>query len=304
LKRPLDNGRAARQRSVMQAVRYGPSVDQQADLHLPRTPRPPVVCLLHGGFWRMPHGRDQMAAVADDLVSRGLAVWNLEYRRLGAPQAGWPATMEDVAAGIDHLAQLSVAGVDLDLDRVTVVGHSAGGQLALWVAGRNRSRSAQPPRVRVLAAVGLAPMADLAHAYDLRVGGEVVAELLGGPPSQYPERYQAASPIEMLPLGVRQLVLHGTADDVVPIDLSRRYSRAAAAAGDAVELIELSGAGHMDYLDPSSEAHATLCRWLLAFMSDPGLRASAVDEPLAPDEGTSLDNVDTPGSQPRKCLIP
>jgi acetyl esterase/lipase len=247
----------------MQTVRYGPSVDQEADLYLPTTPRPAVVCLLHGGFWRMPYGRDQMAAIADDLASRGLAVWNLEYCRLGTAGAGWTATMDDVAAGIDHLAQLSIGGISLDLDRVTVVGHSAGGHLALWVAGRNRAQSAQSPRVRVQAAVGLAPLADLARAYEIKVGGEVVRELLGGTPSQYPERYQAASPIAMLPLGVRQLVLHGTADDVVPIDLSRRYSQAAHAAGDTVELIELSGTGHMEYLDPSSQAHATLCGWLL-----------------------------------------
>jgi acetyl esterase/lipase len=271
-----------RQRPTMPAIRYGPSVDQEADLHLPATQRPPVVCLLHGGFWRMPHGRDQMAAIADDLVSRGFAVWNLEYRRLGAPGAGWPGTMDDAAAGIDHLAQLSLDGIDLDLDRVTVVGHSAGGHLALWVAARSRSRSAQPPRVRVLAAVGLAPIADLACAYELRVGGDVVAELLGGPPRQYPERFKAASPIEMLPLRVRQLVLHGTADAVVPIDLSRRYSRAAEAAGDAVELVESSGTGHMEYLDPRSEAHATLCRWLSASVSEPGL-ASALERPPALD---------------------
>jgi acetyl esterase/lipase len=216
----------------------------------------------------MPHGRDQMTAIADDLASRGLAVWNLEYRRLGAAQAGWPATMDDVAASIDHLARLSAEGVDLDLDRVVVVGHSAGGHLAFWVAGRDRSRHPQAMQVRVRAAVGLAPIADLAHAYDSGVGGEAVAELIGGTPSQCPERYRAASPIEMLPLRVRQLILHGTADIAVPIDLSRRYSRAAAAAGDSVELIELPGAGHMEYLDPGSEAHATLSRWLLAFMCE------------------------------------
>jgi pimeloyl-ACP methyl ester carboxylesterase len=133
----------------------------------------------------------------------------------------------------------------------------------------------------------LAPIADLARAFELKVGGDVVAELLGGTPSRYPERFRAASPIEMLPLRVRQLILHGTADDVVPIDFSRRYSRAAHAAGDTVELIELPGAGHMDYLDPSSEAHATLCRWLLASLNEPGLRASAVEQPLPLDQSAS-----------------
>lgn len=209
-----------------------------------------------------------MTAIADDLVSRGLAVWNMGYRRLGTPRTEWQAPMDDVAAGVDHLARLSDGGANLDLDRVVVVGHSAGGHLALWVAGRNRSRSTKSARVRVLAAVGLAPIADLAYAYDSKVGGEAVAELLGGTPIQYPERCQAASPIEMLPLGVRQLILHGTSDEVVSIDLSRRYSREADAAGDTVELIELPGTGHMEFLDPKSEAHATLSRWLLAAMPE------------------------------------
>lgn len=253
-------------RSTLPAVRYGSRADQEGDLHLPAAPRPPVVCLLHGGFWRMPYGRDQMTAIADDLVSRGLAVWNLEYRRLGAPDGGWPGTLDDVVEGVDHLAQLAADGVDLDLDRVTVVGHSAGGHLALWVAGHNRARPSRAGQVRLSAAVGLAPIADLAEACDSDAGGGVVAELMGGAPGQYPERYRSASPMAMLPLGVRQLILHGTADEVVPIEPSRRYARAASAAGDRIELVELPGTGHMEYLDPTSEAYGTLCRWLLASM--------------------------------------
>jgi acetyl esterase/lipase len=202
-----------------------------------------------------------MTPVADDLASRGYAVWNLEYRRLGVPGAGWPGTMEDVATGMEHLAKLAAGGVALDLDRITVVGHSAGGHLALWVAGRNRTS-----RVPVRGAVGLAPISDLAKAYETRVGGRPVGELMGGDPSRYPERYGAASPMAMLPLGVRQLILHGTADDAVPIELSRGYARASAEAGDEIELVELPGTGHMEFLDSASDAHAILCGRLQTWM--------------------------------------
>ena len=251
--------------TTVRCVRYGEkAADQVADLHLPGVTRPPVVCLLHGGFWRMPYGRDQLARVAEDLAGHGFAVWNLEYARVGGPRATWPATMEDVGMGIDHLAQLVSDGLELDLDRVAVVGHSAGGHLALYEAGRWRDDGRAARRIRPQVVVGLAPVADLALAFESGVGGTVVSELIGGSPSQYPQRYRVASPAEMLPLGVRQIILHGTEDDVVPIDLSRRYMCAARAAGDTAELIELPGVGHMEYLDPDSGAHATLRQWLLA----------------------------------------
>ncbi len=249
---------------TVRTIKYGLSDSQAGDLYLPQSPDPPVICLLHGGFWRMPYGRDQFAPVAEDLAARGFAVWNLGYRRLGEPGGGWPGTPQDVAAGIDHLAMLVDDGTDLDLIRVTVVGHSAGGHLALWAATRHRAPAdiGVSARVRVAAAVALAGVADLARAYALTVGSGAVGELLGGSPEHQPDRYAAASPMALLPLGVRQLVIHGTGDETLPTELSRDYARAAAAAGDQVELLELFGAGHMDYLDPHNEAHARLCRWL------------------------------------------
>jgi acetyl esterase/lipase len=245
------------------AIRYGPFPAQEGDLHLPAASRPPVVCLLHGGFWRMPHGRDQLDAVAEDLAARGYAVWNIGYRRLGAPGGGWPGTFEDVALAVDHLASLVDERVALDLDRVVVAGHSAGGQLALRVAARSaRADVPSPRRVRVLAVAGLAPMADLKEAAARNSGRGAAREFLGGAPDAVPERYAAASPRERLPLGVPQLVLHGALDEALPVGLSRDYAAAARASGDEVELVELPGAGHMDFVDPATAAHAELCRWL------------------------------------------
>lgn len=244
--------------------RYGALEGQEGDLYLPSASRPPVVCLLHGGFWRMPYGRDEMAAVARDLAGEGFAVWNLEYRRLGATGGGWPATFDDVVAGIEHLAQLVDGGADLDLARLTVAGHSAGGQLALWAAARqvDDPRGHAPRRVRIAAVAGMAPVADLVRAHELGVGGSAVTELLGGAPAGLPARYRDASPRALLPLNVAQLILHGTADDVVPIEISHDYVEAAQAAGDDVEFLELAGTGHMEYLDPSSGAHRALREWL------------------------------------------
>jgi acetyl esterase/lipase len=244
-------------------LKYGSLKSQQGDLYLPHAPRRPVVCLLHGGFWRMPYGRDEFNAVAEDLATRGYAVWNIEYRRLGEPGGGWPGTLNDVASAIDHLATLAADGIELDLARVTVVGHSAGGHLALWVAARNRHACFDTQvRVRPVAAAGLAAVADLARTWALGAGKGAVDEFMGGSLDQYPDRYAAASPIELLPLGVRQLIIHGVKDDALPVDLSRNYASAAQASGDDAAYVELADARHMDYLDPHSQAHATLCEWL------------------------------------------
>ena len=251
------------QKGAMRTLSYGQSRDQVGDLYLPDVSSPPVICLIHGGFWRVMYGRSYIAPVASELVRRGFAVWSLEYRRVGAAGGGWPGTLEDVSAGIDHLATLTAEGIDLDLARIATVGHSAGGQLALWCARRDAfCADGTAQRVRISAAVGLAPVADLVRAYELGCGNGAVAKFLGGSPDEYRERYRMSSPKEMVPLGVPQLIVHGTADEDVPIEISRRYAEAAAAAGDDISLVELPHGSHMDVVEVQGEALEILCGWL------------------------------------------
>lgn len=248
----------------MRAVAYGPDPSQCGDLFMPGGAPKLTVALLHGGFWRMPYGRDETGPVARDLAARGFAVWNLEYRRLGAPGGGWPGTFADVSDGLDRLAGLAAEIPALDPSRVVVAGHSAGGQLALWAAARSaRGGELRPPsRVRPLAAAGLAAITDLAAAFAAGSGRGAVAELLAGSPAAVPARYAEASPLARLPLGVPHLVLHGALDDAVSVADARRYAAAARACDDPVEFIELPDAGHFDPIEPASGAHAAFVAWL------------------------------------------
>ena len=243
-------------------VRYGRDRrNNWGHLHLPAGPGPhPVAVVLHGGFWRGIWNLRLTEKVSADLAVRGWAAWNVEYRRTGRlGGGGWPNTFLDTAAAVDHVA--AMAGEhELDVDRVVTVGHSAGGHLALWAAGRHTLPAGAPgaePAVPVRLAVGLAPVTDLAQAHALGVGGQAVARLLGGTPDGVPERYQLASPAARLPIGVRQVLVHGTDDAAVPLSLSRGYADAGAAAGDDVELVTVPGEGHMACLDTQSMAWRT-----------------------------------------------
>jgi len=232
-------------------IAYGDGEDQVGDLWRPDRPGPwPVAVLLHGGYWRARWGRDLMDGLAADLAGRGIAAWNLEYRRVGAG-GGWPATFDDVEAGLDAVADLD----GVDPGRVALVGHSAGGHLALWVASRRG-------RVRPRVVVALAPVADLSLAHRLRLSDDAAAELLGGPESALPDRYRSASPTALVPLGVRQVLVHGTHDQDVPIALSRSHHAAAVAAGDDCTLLELPGVDHMTLIDPAAAPWSTAVRHL------------------------------------------
>ena len=249
-------------------VAYGPGSSQFCELFVTKTTSPgragpyPVVVLVHGGFWRAQYDRTLEWQVAGDLCERGFAVWNVEYRRVG-DGGGWPATFEDVAAAVDALG--GTGDERLDLGRVVFVGHSAGGHLALWAAGRAGLPDGAPgagPRVRPVAAVAQAGVVDLDEASRLRLSDAAVHELLGGSPDEQPERYELASPRRRLPLGVPLLLVHGDRDGNVPVEMSQAFAAAAEAAGDECELVVVSGEGHAEHLEPDSRVWRAVVDWL------------------------------------------
>lgn len=227
-----------------------------ADLRLPHSEGPhPVVVALHGGYWRARYGLDYMGHLCAELTAQGAATWNVEYRRLGNPGGGWPGTLLDVARAADYLRKLA-GQYPLDLTRVVAIGHSAGGQLALWLAGRSRvpagSAVATGNLLPLTGVVSLAGVLDLRRGFELRLSDDVIWQFLGGPPDEYPDRYDAASPIELAPLGVRQILIHGSDDENVPYEISQRYYESAKARGDEVDLVTLPGVGHFEIVDPRS----------------------------------------------------
>ena len=237
-------------------IAYGDHPSQVADLVVPTGAGPhPVLVLVHGGFWRADFDRTLMGPLAADAVGRGWAVWNIEYRRVGATGGGWPTTFTDVASAVDHLGTLADEH-RLDLAQVVAVGHSAGGHLALWLAGRPGLPGNAPgaaPVVAVTAAVSQAGISDLRSGAEAGLGGGAVAVLLGGSPAAVPERYDLASPIERLPVGVPTLCVHGRADPTVPLSQSEAWVAAARAAGDEAELVVYAG-GHFEVLEPTHES--------------------------------------------------
>ncbi|MDP1914027.1 S9 family peptidase [Brevundimonas sp.] len=244
-----------------QRIAYGPGALQFGELWLPRgRGRHPVIVLIHGGCWRadLP-GLELMDYMAADLRDRGYAVWNLEYRRIGHPGGGYPGTFQDVAAGLDHLRVLAPLH-SLDLRRVAVSGHSAGGHLALWSAARDRLppesslRSGDPLPIRGV--VSLAGIADL-DAYrrtgpDACGGPSTIDGLVGVQQPGGRDVFADTSPPVLLPLGDRQVVISGALDPIVPPRFGRDYAAAAAARGDPAQSVVLEGAGHFEVIDPTS----------------------------------------------------
>jgi len=242
---------------------YGDHPSQVGELFLPSGSGPfAVAVVVHGGYWKAMYDRSLMTDLCLDLAAHGLAAWNVEYRRVGNG-GGWPETFLDVAACVDLLAEIEAP---LDLARVVAVGHSAGGQLAVWAAARPTLPDDAPgaaPNVQIAGCVSQAGVLDLGLAAALMPSSTPTRALLGDPVKNY-ERYVLASPRERLPLGIPQLVLHGDRDDTVSMRIATSYAAAARSAGDPCELLVLTQTGHFEHIDPGTEAWHVARKWLLA----------------------------------------
>lgn len=235
--------------------------DGKAELLVPGGPGPhPVAVVIHGGSWKTAYGSLVMRPLCADLVAHGWATWNIEYGRIGrGGRGGWPQTFDDVGVAVDGLLRLGDSR--LDLERVVAVGHSAGGQLALFAGSRPALASGTPgadPALPLRHVVALAPVTNMLRAE------ETATPLLGGTVAQVPDRYAHVDPLQHVPLGLPVTIVHCTPDDVIPVARSREYVAAAHAAGVApgdAELLEIADGGHSDVIDPSHPAwHAARTR--------------------------------------------
>lgn len=240
-------------------IAYGPDSLQFGELLLPPGKGSfPLVVVIHGGCWLNAFGVDHARPLAAALAREGFATWTTEYRRLGDPGGGWPGTFEDAALAMGHVHALAKMH-PIDLERAVLMGHSAGGHLALWLASRGRlpdsSIGASPEAVAVRGVVALAAIADLA-GYGAGQGScnASVHELMGGTPEEHPDLYARADPMRLLPPVAPVRLVYGTADPIVPPDQAEAYARAASDAGGDVKLVPVKNAGHFDLIAPFAPA--------------------------------------------------
>jgi acetyl esterase/lipase len=241
-------------------ISYGADENQFGDLRVPPGPGPhPLAILIHGGCWKADFAtlRD-LAPMADALKAEGIATWNIEYRRLSQPGSGWPGTYLDVGKGVDYVRTIATEK-NLDLRNVIVLGHSAGGHLAMWVAARSRLPLSSPIYVKdpllirgVIDLAGTGDMEAYIQVEQQACGAAVVEEMLGGKPVDVPQHYIQVSAIRLLPLGIPQVLIWGRQDDYVPIGIGEKYIQAAKQAGDHARLVSFPDAGHFEIVSPLS----------------------------------------------------
>lgn len=225
-------------------VVYGKDPNQFGELRFPKTGGPfPVVMNIHGGFWRAQYGLAHAGHLCAALTGKGYATWNVEYRRVGNPGGAWPGTFEDIKSSYRFIPQIAKQ-YKLDASRILVMGHSAGGQLALALAAHE---------LAVARVVSLAGVVDLQQAYRDHLSNDAVVEFLGGKPSEVAEHYREADPMD-LSIKAKQWLIHGAADEVVPPMYSRNYVETKQRRGEDAHYLEIGPAGHYELIDPRSPA--------------------------------------------------
>jgi acetyl esterase/lipase len=225
-------------------VSYGSDRNQFIDLRLPRLHAPyPLALVIHGGYWRALYDLQYAGHLCAALTARGIATANLEYRRVGNPGGGWPGTFADIRTAYQFLLQNSHR-YKFDTGKVMVIGHSAGGQLALCLAAHEES---------VKAVISFAGVIDLQRAYELHLSNDAVVEFLGGTPTEVRDHYREADPMR-LKIAARQRLIHGSGDDVVPPSFSHDYAVFKRKQKEDAQFVEIAAAGHFDVVDPRSAA--------------------------------------------------
>ncbi|GIO04796.1 hypothetical protein J31TS6_08240 [Brevibacillus reuszeri] len=279
-------------------IAYGEHEDQFGDLRLPDGKGPhPVAIVIHGGFWRAKVQLDHMNKLVEAITDLGIATWNIEYRRVGQTGGGWPGTFLDSALAADFVRTLAQT-YPLDVDRIFAIGHSAGGHLALWLAGRHKLPQDSvlknsDKHLRLKGAISLAGVCDLELMHDIHKLREKIMgisenptfDLIGGTPKELQSRYEQGSPIALLPLGIPLVLIHGALDINVPIGVSEHFEKAAIAAGDQIVFWPLTKAEHFKLIDPMADEWSVVKASIQRLLNQNGADQNGYEriEPIAND---------------------
>jgi acetyl esterase/lipase len=241
--------------------KYGHDEYQEGALYLPKGNVRGTICLFHGGFWKMPYDRSEMSPVAIRFARMGFVVWNVEYRRTGTGRGGYPETFEDAVDSVNWLLELQKTHRKINLEKVFIAGHSAGGHLALWLDKKGNGITKNVLLVKPSALIGMAPVVNLEKSYESNDGNGAVIALLGVRPDEDRKKYRETSPSEMLPAVSKQLILIGTEDTLMT--QVETYALLGGRTNSKIELRKIENCGHMDFVNPFSEAIDLLLQWII-----------------------------------------
>jgi acetyl esterase/lipase len=252
-------------------IHYGSDPNQIAEFRFPDGKGPfPLLFVVHGGFWQSLYDLAHIGHLCAAFTSQGIITCNIEYRRIGNPGGGWPGTFQDISLATRSILKTRSSDSRFDLTHTAIIGHSAGGHLALWLVGSHRVSRDSPlyhnQKLAIASAISLGGVTDLRLAWQQKLGHGIVNRLMGGTPDEHPDRYDAGSPIQLLPMGARQVLIHGANDDIVPVSQSEAFVQRAEKLGDRSTLVKLDGTGHFELIDPESRTWPIVSNAVLSLL--------------------------------------